>query len=71
MAKFPDAIPSEWNLEEWEHVLNIHVGTAYACRDCGNLVMVTRGGVGVLDLRCCGKPMEAVEAQREGEGLSS
>lgn len=54
------APPPEWNLEDWEEALTIHVGTAYACRDCGNLVMVTRGGVGVMDLKCCGGAMEQV-----------
>ncbi|OGV59297.1 MAG: hypothetical protein A2498_06000 [Lentisphaerae bacterium RIFOXYC12_FULL_60_16] len=55
VAAMPD-----WDLEEWEHALTIRVGTAYACRQCGNLIMVTRGGVGVLDLVCCGKPMQPV-----------
>ena len=50
----------DWALEDWEKALTIKVGTAYLCRECENLVMVTRGGVGVLDLRCCGKPMEKV-----------
>jgi desulfoferrodoxin-like iron-binding protein len=67
MAKVPDTIPAEWNLEEWEHVLNINVGASYACRACGNLVMVTRGGVGVLDLRCCGQPMQRVVEPRAPE----
>jgi hypothetical protein len=55
----PQSIEYE-TLEEWEAALTLRVGTAYACRECGNLVMITKGGVGVLDLKCCGKPMEAV-----------
>lgn len=60
MSEFPETAPPEWNLGEWEDALTIHVGTAYACRKCDNLVMVTRGGVGVLDLRCCGESMEEI-----------
>ena len=59
------APPPDWDLGDWERVLTIHVGTPYVCRDCGNIAMVTRGGVGVLELKCCGKPMERVEATRE------
>ena len=51
----------EWNLGEWEEALTIHVGTAYACRECGNLLMVTKGGVGILDLNCCDRPMDKIE----------
>ena len=54
----------EWELTDWEQALTIHVGTAYVCRECENLVMVTRGGVGVMELICCGKPMEKVEPRR-------
>jgi desulfoferrodoxin-like iron-binding protein len=63
--KVPNA--TDWSLGDWEEALTIHVGTAYACRVCGNLVMVTRGGTGVLDLNCCGRPMERIhepEAKR-------
>jgi desulfoferrodoxin-like iron-binding protein len=56
----------DWTLDDWERALTLRVGQAYVCRACGNLVMVTRGGVGVLDLRCCGKPMEKV--QQPGPG---
>lgn len=52
--------PYDWDLADWERALTIHVGTAYACRQCGNLVMITRGGVGSLELDCCGAPMETV-----------
>ena len=62
--------PPEYNLEDWERALTIHVGTAYACRECENLVMVTRGGVGVMELNCCGRPMEKISTgfdEQEGE----
>lgn len=65
MARLPETPQPEWDLGDWEKVLTINVGTAYACRECGNLVMVTRGGVGVLDLKCCGKPMEKVRISPE------
>ena len=52
--------PYDWDLADWERALTIQVGTAYACRQCGNLVMVTRGGVGTLELSCCGAPMDVV-----------
>ena len=58
MTKPTDARPPEWNLGDWEKALTIRVGTAHVCRQCGNLVMVTRGGVGVMELRCCGHAME-------------
>lgn len=51
---------SSWELEEWEQALSIEVGAAYVCRTCGNVVMVTRGGVGVMELVCCGTLMERV-----------
>jgi len=60
MSEFPETPPPEWNLGEWEQALTIHVGEAYVCRKCGNAVIVTRGGVGVMDLACCGKPMEKI-----------
>jgi len=64
-SKEPNA--ADWDLGDWEEALTIHVGTAFACRVCGNLVMVTRGGTGVLDLNCCGRSMEQIhepEAKR-------
>ncbi len=63
MTRHPEQPPSDWNLGEWEDALTINVGTTYACRECGNLVMVTKGGVGVMELVCCGKPMEEVKLQ--------
>ena len=61
MNQFAESPPPEWHLDEWENVLTIHVGSAYVCRQCHNLVMVTKGGVGIMELVCCGKPMEKVE----------
>jgi hypothetical protein len=57
MTNLPQKPPPEWDLGEWERVLTIHVGTVYACRVCENLVMVSKGGVGVMQLMCCGKAM--------------
>ena len=73
MAKdYPETPPPEWDLKEWEKTLTIHVGTAYGCRTCGNLVMVTRGGVGVMELICCGKPMTKLcPEDLPGEGRPS
>jgi desulfoferrodoxin-like iron-binding protein len=58
---------SDWDLDEWEQALSIQVGTAYVCRACGNVVMVTRGGVGVMELICCGAPMERLVPRKPGE----
>lgn len=60
MADQPETAPDGWNLGDWEGALTIRVGEAYACRECENLVMVTRGGVGIMQLHCCGRPMERV-----------
>lgn len=60
MAELSGMSSPDWDLTEWEEVLTINVGAAYVCRECQNLVMVTRGGVGVMQLRCCGDPMEKV-----------
>lgn len=68
MTELPETAPPEWNLGEWEEALTIHVGTAYVCRECKNLVMVTRGGLGVLELVCCGKPMEQCVTCGAAEG---
>lgn len=57
----------DWELEEWQNALSIQVGSAYICRICGNVVMVTRGGVGVMELICCGASMERVNVP-EGKG---
>jgi len=63
--RFPEKPRGEWNLGDWEAALTINVGTSFVCRSCETVVMVTRGGVGVLDLVCCGTPMEKVVPERE------
>ncbi len=65
MSESNESKGADWYLADWERALTIHVGEAYACRRCENLVMVTKGGIGVLDLVCCGGPMEKV-----GRGLA-
>jgi desulfoferrodoxin-like iron-binding protein len=67
MSHNDDAVP-DWDMEEWESALTINVGTAYRCHLCGNIVMVTRGGVGVMELICCGVPMERIETGAPGGG---
>lgn len=68
MNDAPETTPPERDLGEWELALTIDVGTAYVCRACGNLVMVTKGGLGTLDLVCCGKPMEKLKCRPQSEG---
>ena len=63
--------PPEYRLEDWVNAFSIHVGTAYACDNCHNLVMVTKGGVGVLELSCCGKPMQRLQPPDCGKGDDS
>ena len=63
MDDTPTTPPSDWGLGDWESALTIRVGTTYVCRQCENIVMVTRGGVGVLELVCCGEPMEEIEIE--------
>ena len=67
MTEFPETPPSEWDLGDWENVLTINVGSVYVCRECQNLVMITKGGVGIMDLVCCGKQMERVAKGERGE----
>jgi hypothetical protein len=52
---------AEWSVEEWKKAWTIRVGQAYACSECGSMVMVTKGGIGVLEPVCCGKQMSLVE----------
>jgi hypothetical protein len=68
MTQFPETPPPDWDLGNWEESLTIHVGTVHVCRQCENIVMVTRGGVGILELNCCGKPMEQVAPSDAGRG---
>jgi len=64
MSRMTDSDVPDWELGDWEAALTINVGTSYLCRECGNLVMVTRGGVGIMELTCCGKLMEKVERKK-------
>ena len=57
---------SEYNLEDWERALTLKLGTAYVCRECGSIVMVTRSGVGAMEHTCCDKPMELIDPGRGG-----
>ena len=70
MSDQPEIPPAGWNLGDWEAALTIRVGEAYACHECENLVMVTRGGVGIMQLHCCGRPMVRVgpTPASQGEG---
>ena len=62
-----DVREARWDLGDWEEALTINVGSSYCCRICGNLVMVTRGGVGVLQLSCCEEAMQKVETKAKGQ----
>ncbi len=68
MPEASGVTPGDWDLDQWEKALTIHVGTTYVCRRCENLVMVTKGGIGVMELVCCGKPMEKVAAPDKPKG---
>ncbi len=68
MVDVPESAPPEWNLGEWEEALTIHVGDVYVCRRCQNIVMVSKGGIGVMELVCCGQNMEKVERPAGEEG---
>ena len=60
MVDLPESAPPEWNLGDWEDALTIDVGDVYVCRQCQNIVMVSKGGVGVMELVCCGRQMEGI-----------
>jgi len=59
----PEGYSGEWDVGRWRRAWNIRVGVAYTCRVCGSMVMVTKGGVGVLEPVCCGRPMSEVKPQ--------
>ncbi len=62
-----DNLPTdEWTVDEWEEAWTIKVGTAYVCDWCGTMVMVTKGGIGVIEPRCCGKEMRLIKGQGDG-----
>jgi hypothetical protein len=54
---------NEWTVEEWMGAWNIRVGTVYSCRKCGSMIIVTKGGVGVLEPKCCGRDMAQVSGR--------
>jgi hypothetical protein len=56
---------SGWTQEEWEREWRIEVGTAYACKKCGNVVMITKGGVGTLEPYCCEQLMQPIGKRQE------
>jgi hypothetical protein len=56
---------AEWTISEWKEAWTIKVGQVYACSGCGAMVMVTKGGIGVLEPRCCGKEMSLVKKPDE------
>ena len=68
MTEPPGQLNPLGDLAAWEKSLTIRVGTAHVCRQCGSVVMVTRGGVGFLDLICCGTTMEQVQAGVDRRG---
>lgn len=51
----------EWSVSEWTKGWTIHVGKAYVCRKCGTMIMVTKGGVGNLEPKCCSTDMVLTE----------
>jgi hypothetical protein len=51
----------EWHIDEWTDEWTISVGKAYACNKCGTMVMVTKGGIGVMEPKCCKRDMSLVE----------
>ena len=63
----PEAYAGEWDAEQWTRAWTIRVGGAYTCDVCGSVVMVSKGGVGVLEPVCCNQPMRALE-HPAGEG---
>jgi len=56
---------SEWTHEEWEREWHISVGSAYACKKCGNMIMITKGGVGTLEPYCCDELMQPVGKRKQ------
>ena len=51
----------DWTTDEWMNAWTIRVGRAYRCLVCDTLVMSVKGGVGMLELLCCGKRMSPIE----------
>lgn len=53
----------EWTHDEWADAWSIKVGEAYGCDKCKTMIMVTKGGVGTLEPKCCGVSMVHVKPQ--------
>jgi len=66
MTDVNDVRAMTWDLGDWEDSLSIDVGSVYCCRKCQNVAMVTKGGLGILQLGCCDEPMEQVQADQDG-----
>jgi desulfoferrodoxin-like iron-binding protein len=66
MTDVNDVRAMHWDYGDWEESLSIDVGSVYRCSVCNNVAMVTKGGLGVLQLGCCGQPMEKVVAEEAG-----
>jgi hypothetical protein len=66
MTDVNDVRAMRWDLGDWEDSLNIDVGSSYICKKCNNIAMVTKGGLGVLQLGCCGQLMEKVPSCGDG-----
>ena len=67
MTDVNDVRAMRWDLGDWEDSLSIEVGSVYCCRVCENVAMVTKGGLGILQLSCCGQSVEIVSADKDGE----
>jgi len=55
-----DYVYNEWSSEQWEDSWTINVGKAYSCEVCGTVIMVTKGGIGMLEPICCEKTMKSL-----------
>jgi hypothetical protein len=51
----------EWTSQDWQKAWHIGVGTTFKCSECGNMIMVIKGGTGTLEPRCHDKVMELAE----------
>ncbi|HHL39389.1 MAG TPA: hypothetical protein ENJ37_02675 [Deltaproteobacteria bacterium] len=56
----------EWRREEWMEEWSINMGNAFVCNECGAVVMVTRGGIGMLEPRCCDRAMAPLKTAAGG-----
>lgn len=60
-----DYTTSEWTRGEWERAWHLNVGTAYGCKKCGSVIMITKGGVGTLEPYCCDQMMKPLEMGKQ------